>query len=107
MPNIDIHIYMHTILVTHEVVCMLQLIISNLVFTAGSDYGNGDYSVIFVKGSSTACTNIPILDNSILERKECFKVAFTIPSDPLVVLENPEGPLTGTVNILDDDGMYK
>nr|WNS50106.1 IgGFc-binding protein-like protein 1 [Halisarca dujardinii] len=70
---------------------------------AGSDYNDGDYMVVFGAGQTRACVMIPIQDDSVLEKKECFKVNYMIPDDAPGVIRSDVGPNEVNINVVDDD----
>ena len=71
---------------------------------AGLDYTSVSFDVAFPSGSTdnaTACVNINILDDDILEGDHTFTVTLTI-LDPDVMLDNNET----TITIRDDEGKF-
>ena len=61
---------------------------------------------MFESGDTRACVEIPITDDDLLEKKECFKVNYDIPSGTVGVMRSEDGPNELTVNIIENDGMF-
>ena len=68
---------------------------------AGADYNPQPQTVTFGATASQACVNISIVDDTIVESTESFRVIFSVPSDI-----NMATPSMSTVTILDDDGKW-
>jgi hypothetical protein len=71
--------------------------------TGGEDYESGEYMVVFGAGDTRACVEIPIEDDDVLEKTECFKVNYNIPEDTPGVMRSTDGPNELTVNIIEND----
>ena len=67
------------------------------------DYKSGPYNVVFPIGQTRASLNIPITNDSILEKNEIFILIIINSSLPSNVLIGDHG--NTTVTIVDDDGM--
>ena len=61
--------------------------------------------VVFGAGDTRACVEIPIEDDDVLEKTECFKVNYNIPGDTPGVMRSTDGPNELTVNIIENDGV--
>ena len=61
--------------------------------------------VVFGAGDTRACVEIPIEDDDVLEKTECFKVNYNIPEDTPGVMRSTDGPNELTVNIIENDGV--
>ena len=59
---------------------------------------------MFEAGSNTACVDVPINDDDLLEKNECFIVDFSIPDGPLSIFKATDGPTQLKVNIIENDG---
>ena len=63
------------------------------------DYSPGPFLVLFGQGDTTACVEIPIVNDVIFEGPQSFLVTVQVPEGVRARVEN-----TATVTILDDDG---
>ena len=82
----------------------LTLVLFVLRNTAGSgtEFIDSPLTSSFPAGSTRACVNFAILDDTLaLEGDETFTATFETPDGFISVK-----PSTATVTILDDDGMY-
>ena len=70
----------------------------------GSDYVSiSNLPVVFMAGDglgSTACTNVTVIDDDVVESNETFSITATASSDPVNILMISEAE----VIITDDDG---
>ena len=61
--------------------------------------------VVFGARDTRTCVEIPIEDDDVLEKTECFKVNYNIPEDTPGVMRSTDGPNELTVNIIENDGV--
>ena len=67
-------------------------------FTEIADYGQVNTQLLFDADNGRVCTNIPIMDDSVVESTEMFGVVLTT-SEPDVDFDNP----SAVINIIDND----
>lgn len=78
--------------------CRILLVI---IILTGNDYGNPVPSLlVFPVGTTSRCTDIPIINDDIYEGSETFSVSLASPSSSVNVSGSSAGVL-----IIDDDGM--
>ena len=63
---------------------------------------------MFEVGTRTACVEVPLNDDDLQEKDECFIVNFSILDGPLSISKATHGPTQLKINVIENDGarMY-